>query len=176
MYEAKAYHADVPADNAKPKGALDDKAINNTLGWMLSGSVKYKKISAGIEYLNSGTSRLPIKSIANAVDDNYKNGHAGQALNVAVAYAIAAKHNVGLGGQYTWRTFGPSDADPTKVTKLMGTLGYSWKFAECAQWYTEAHYALYGKFDKDGKAISDKTEELQNNRGWTVMTGVRIEI
>jgi hypothetical protein len=172
MYELKAYH---PGDKkAEDKAALADNAVHNTFGFMASGSAKYKKFSAGVEYLNSGSSRLPISGHAIAATwGHYEKGHAGQAFNVAVAYEVAKNHKVGLGGQYTCRTFGENDADLNNMIKMLATLGYSWKFTECALWYTEAHLIEYKMTGRDGNEMGN---DLGNNRGWAVMTGVRVEI
>ena len=88
--EALTLHSD-----AKTEEGLDRDAVHNTLGWMVAASIKYAKFAAGIEYWDSGCSRLPKKEIQGVEASNQKPvidfkkfqaGHAGRAINLAMSY------------------------------------------------------------------------------------------
>lgn len=167
----------------------DSDKVNNVRSWMVSALIGYKDVTLAGEFLNSGKSRLPKEGLKDnedmfkkadeidkkdyviPVDPLFRKGDAGKAINTTLSWSITEKHKVGIGYQYTWRHFG----DDGKGSKNLYSLGYSYKFFECATWYAEANYVRCKTEGKDAEKI-DKEEDKRKNNGFLLLTGIRIEI
>lgn len=172
------------------KSYFNDKfdVVNDVRSGMVSGELSYKDVSLGVEFLNSGKSRLPkegkgaefefeVDKDGKKVKDTYVNsifakGDAGKSINATLSWEINKRNDVSIGYQHTWRHFG----EEGKGTKNMFSLGYGFKILECVSWQTELDYVTY-KVDgsqKDMDAIKDL--KPQENKGFLILTGLRIEI